>query len=179
MSKDWKIALVFLGLAFGVGYLVRYGCNKPIEKVVVIADTSRYELRATNAKTDTLHNHYMTEMNKKDSRIDYLEKTVKEKVAKIKWYSSKSGVSHDTVFINCEEQLGYANDAVRFYDSLATEYRDALSKCKTEAESQMVQSKLNKELAEKADNENLELIKEVINCGSYKHIIFRLYIKKK
>lgn len=151
------------------------GCNKPKEKQYVFTDTSTNVLRDGNKGYDTLHQNYLNDTEKKDKRIAYLEDQVKQKVAKIRWLPAK----HDTVFINCEEQLGYAQDAINYYDSLANALVGELKACKTHVEQQEVQVKFNREFAEKAGKDKLELIQKIVECGDYKHIIFRIYRKKR
>jgi len=177
MSKEWKIALVFLLLAFGVGYLVRFGCNKPKETATTYIDSSdRKELTQKNAVIDRLQGNYFNYVEKSTYTKDSMQKVLKS--LRNRFSVKYIEIKKDSLITDsaCILALDYANGTLVYYDSVYMEQGKSLDSCRFYVDKLTGHNTYLRSIAALEVKDKAYLIKE---NSSFKHLFLRWYWKRK
>ena len=170
ISKDWKIAIVFITLAFGVGYLTRYGCNKPTKSEFVIKDTSTLYMRSENAKfksgNDKLSGQILLLSDSIEKLKGSLKTTKNEYDKKYQYYlgeavvRAKIGLANINIVSGvdsmCLETLNWANYTITQQDSIITMQSNEIELYKVKTDVLNSQAKFNEDIATKCSKKEID-----------------------
>lgn len=174
MTKDWTLALIFIGSAFLVGVISTKRCSSSKDTKIVFKDTTTNKLREKNAEIDNLSRELFNEYEKNDTKLSRLKDSIKNIVAK---YHIRYKTLTETKYISDTAILTLlkdANDYIIVQDSLIAVYDTTLINRNEAIELLKEQVELNKNAALKRQDDDC-----CVEVARYKHVVFRLYKRRR
>lgn len=180
MNKNDKLSIILAVALLGLCILYGRQCQKAKTtktEIQYMDSSATKQLTEKNLLADRLTDIYRAKELKWIDSLEKLNKGLKtvKVVFKEKYIYLKSNPTEITDS-NCMLTLEYANGTINYYDSVYTLQSKILEDCFKQNGNLDAQVKINKQFAELALKDKGELIRENL---SFKHIIWRLYRKRK
>ena len=175
MKDGLYIGIIFFLIA-ALAVLGFKKCNTTQVKTnVVISDTSTYEKRHKNTEYEKIETGAFNVIVRLNGELERLRDSVKNIKPKFIPFKARI-INADTILSNCDEQMQLCSDYIDFQDQIIIKKDSVIGQYVLRLDNCTENLKFNQEFNNNAGKDKLDLIREI---NSYKHIIFRLYRKKK
>lgn len=176
MKDGLYIGIILFLIAALVVLGFKKGCNKSGDKpIVVVADTSTYEKRYKDIEYEKKEVGAFNAIEKLNKEIDRLRDSLKKIKPRIVLHKVLVK-QKDTIYTSCNEEMQLCSDYIDFQDQIILKKDSVIGQYVLRLNNCSDNLKFHKEFNQNTDKDKIDLIKEL---GLYKHLICRLYRKRK